>query len=60
MNPVLGLARQRCQDDKGMVRKSALGLLEALLLIRGASQGPGPEDVLAVEAATADPLVRSY
>ena len=59
---MLGLAHQRCRDDKGLVRKSALGLLEAVLLLKGAlpapsNTPPGPEDLLAVEAAAADPLV---
>ena len=65
LSHVLVLAHQRCRDDKGLVRKSALGLLEALLLLKGrlaapSNTPPGPEDVLAVEAAAADPLVRPW
>ena len=62
LSPALALARQRCRDDKGLVRKAALGLLESLLLLRGSlpspmGMPPGPEDVLAIEAAAVDPLV---
>lgn len=52
------------RDDKAAVRKAALQLLEALLVLRGDLPGslkalPTDEDITAVEAATADPLVGS-
>jgi hypothetical protein len=68
--PLLRLARSRCADQKAGVRKAALQLLEAALLLRaraGASLGPRdgrlsepmtPQDAGAVEAAAADPLVQ--
>ncbi|GAX77789.1 hypothetical protein CEUSTIGMA_g5232.t1 [Chlamydomonas eustigma] len=62
LNPVMALASQRCQDDKGAVRKVALQLLEAVLLLRGGLSAPlgivpDGQIVLPFEAAASDPLV---
>lgn len=60
--PICGLAHRRLRDDKAPVRKAAISVLESVLLLRGqlaapAGAPPGPEDIAAVEAATADALV---
>jgi hypothetical protein len=56
------LVHRRCADSKAAVRKGALQLLEHLVVMRASWQGypkqlPGAEDLLLLEAATADPLV---
>lgn len=56
------LVHRRCGDPKAAVRKGALQLLEALLVMRASWQGyprqlPGSADLALLEAATADPLV---
>lgn len=61
--PLLELVHRRCRDDKAAVRKGALQLLEALVVMRATWQGyprqvPGSQDVALLEAATVDPLVR--
>lgn len=63
LNPVTSLVHRRCGDTKAAVRKGALQLLEALLVMRASWQGyvrqlPGSADLALLEAATADPLVR--
>lgn len=51
-------------DDKAAVRKAGLQLLEALLMMRARGAGgadvelPAEQDIRALEAATADALVR--
>ena len=61
---LVSLARRRAGDEKAGVRKAGLQLLEQLLLMRGRGVGgaapelPSEADIAAVEAATADPLVR--
>ena len=57
------LARRRCADDKAAVRKAAVQLLEALLLLRASGSG-GAEavllsaaDVEAIQHAAADSMV---
>ena len=51
-------------DDKAAVRKAGLQLLEALLMMRARGDGgadpelPSEQDIRALEAATADALVR--
>ncbi len=58
------MARRRCMDDKAAVRKAGLQLLEALLMMRARGAGgadvelPTEQDIRALEAATADALVR--
>ena len=57
------LAHRRSRDDKAAVRKAALQLLEGLMLLRGGLPEPlkgvpSPQDIITVEAATADSLVR--
>ena len=58
------MARRRCLDDKAAVRKAGVQLMEALLLMRAqglggaAPQLPCEQDIRALEAATADALVR--
>ncbi len=58
------MARRRCMDDKAAVRKAGLQLLEALLMMRARGAGgadvelPAEQDIRALEAATADALVR--
>ena len=58
------MARRRCVDDKAAVRKAGLQLLEALLMMRAQGAGgadpelPSEQDIRALEAATADALVR--
>jgi hypothetical protein len=61
--PVTSLVHRRCGDPKAAVRRGALQLLEALLVMRASWQGyvrqlPGSADLALLEAATADPLVR--
>ena len=57
------LARRRCADDKAGVRKAAVQLLEALLLLRASGSGgaeavlPSGTDVEAIQHAAADPMV---
>ena len=56
------IARERCYDDKSAVRRNGLQLLESVMLLqpmlpshmRAAGQ---PEDVQAIEEATASPYV---
>ncbi|KAF6260358.1 non-SMC mitotic condensation complex subunit 1-domain-containing protein [Scenedesmus sp. NREL 46B-D3] len=60
--PVTSLVHRRCGDPKAAVRRGALQLLEALLVMRASWQGyvrqlPGSADLALLEAATADPLV---
>jgi hypothetical protein len=60
---VTSLVHWRCGDPKAAVRRGALQLLEALLVMRASWQGyvrqlPGSADLALLEAATADPLVR--
>ncbi|WIA29655.1 hypothetical protein OEZ86_012141 [Tetradesmus obliquus] len=60
--PVTSLVHRRCGDAKAAVRRGALQLLEALLVMRASWQGyvrqlPGSADLALLEAATADPLV---
>jgi hypothetical protein len=62
--PVTSLVHRRCGDPKAAVRRGALQLLEALLVMRASWQGyvrqlPGSADLALLEAATADPLVRA-
>ena len=62
LQPLLLLARKRCQDDKGTVRKAALGLLEALMAAQLAMQRDQRPEGWAlcsstVAAAAADALV---
>ena len=65
--PLLGLARKRCADDKGGVRKAAVECLEALMRAQRAQQGtqradhvPGCERCCgSLAAAAGDPLVRA-
>lgn len=58
------LARRRCADDKAGVRKAAVQLLEALLLLRASGAGgaeavlPSGADLEAIQHAAADPMVR--
>lgn len=61
---LLRLARRRCADEKAAVRKAGVALLESLLRLRAAAPArarelPAEADIAAIEAATADPLVRS-
>lgn len=58
------MVHRRCADPKAAVRKGALQLLEHLVVMRASWRGypkrlPGAEDLLLLEAATADPLVSS-
>lgn len=62
VNSITSLVHRRCGDTKAAVRKGALQLLEALLVMRASWQGyprqlPGSADLALLEAATADPLV---
>ncbi|GAB4813688.1 hypothetical protein N2152v2_000734 [Parachlorella kessleri] len=60
LRSLLHLARKRCSDEKGQVRKAAVQLLEALLVMRSAGVQrtlPQPKDMAAIEAATSDALV---
>lgn len=69
LKPLLRTARQRCKDDKGQVRKSAVQLLQALVLMqatRNAQNAPrtlssacilSQKDLAALEMAAGDPLV---
>jgi condensin-2 complex subunit D3 len=61
LKPLLTLARLRCRDAKGAVRKSAVQLLQALIFIE-AGRNPlspvlEPRDVGALEAAAGDSLL---
>ncbi len=59
----MALARRRCSDDKAGVRRAAVQLLEALLLLRASGAGgteavaPSEADLEAVQHAAADPMV---
>jgi hypothetical protein len=62
LGALLALVHRRCADPKAAVRKGALQLLEHLVVMRASWQGyhkqlPSAEDLLLLEAATADPLV---
>ncbi|MEW5301609.1 MAG: hypothetical protein WDW36_004459 [Sanguina aurantia] len=63
LDALLGLCRSRGCDDKAGVRKAAMQLLPALLVLRGTgSPGatpllPSDADLLAIERAAGDPLV---
>ena len=62
---LLRLARRRCADEKAAVRKAGVALLESLLRLRAtapahARELPAEADIAAIEAATADPLVRGF
>ena len=59
----MSLVHRRCGDPKAAVRRGALQLLEALLVMRASWQGyprqlPTTADLALLEAATTDPLVR--
>ena len=60
---LVGLARRRCADGKAGVRKTAVHLLEALLLLRASGAGgadvilPSGPDIEAIQHAAADPMV---
>ncbi len=60
---LVGLARRRCTDSKAGVRKAAVQLLEALLLLRASGAGaadvilPSVPDLEAIQHAAADPMV---
>lgn len=60
---LVGLARRRCADGKAGVRKAAVQLLEALLLLRASGAGgadiilPSGPDMEAIQHAAADPMV---
>jgi hypothetical protein len=61
LKPLLTMARLRCRDAKGAVRKSAVQLLQALILIE-AGRNPlapvlEPRDVAALEVAAGDSLL---
>lgn len=62
---LVGLARRRCTDDKAGVRKAAVQLLEALLLLRASGTGgaevvlPSVADTEAIQHAAADPMVQN-
>jgi hypothetical protein len=63
LNPVMSLVHRRCGDTKAAVRRGALQLLEALLVMRASwqvypRQLPSSADLALLEAATTDPLVR--
>lgn len=63
LNPVMSLVHRRCGDTKAAVRRGALQLLEALLVMRASwqvypRQLPSSTDLALLEAATTDPLVR--
>ncbi|KAK9803508.1 hypothetical protein WJX73_000161 [Symbiochloris irregularis] len=63
VTPLISLAKRRAADDKATVRKAAVGLLEALLILRArgfggsTSEAPTQGDLAAFEAACADALV---
>jgi hypothetical protein len=64
LNPVMSLVHRRCGDTKAAVRRGALQLLEALLVMRASwqvypRQLPSSADLALLEAATTDPLVSS-
>jgi hypothetical protein len=59
---VMSLVHRRCGDSKAAVRRGALQLLEALLVMRASwqvypRQLPSSADLALLEAATTDPLV---
>lgn len=63
---VMRTARERCRDEKGVVRKAAVQLLASLVLLqqqqqqRGAGSGATPlaaADLAAIETAAGDSLV---
>lgn len=59
----MSLVHRRCGDTKAAVRRGALQLLEALLVMRASwqvypRQLPSSTDLALLEAATTDPLVR--
>jgi hypothetical protein len=61
---VMSLVHRRCGDAKAAVRRGALQLLEALLVMRASWQAyprqlPSTADLSLLEAATTDPLVRA-
>ena len=62
---LVGLARRRCTDDKAGVRKAAVQLLEALLLLRASGAGgaevvlPSVADMEAIQHAAADLMVQN-
>lgn len=60
---MMALVHRRCGDSKAAVRRGALQLLEALLVMRASwqvypRQLPSSADLALLEAATTDPLVR--
>ena len=61
---LVGLARRRCTDSKAGVRKAAVQLLEAVLLLRASGAGgadvilPSAPDLEAIQHAAADAMVR--
>jgi len=61
LKPLLTMARLRCRDAKGAVRKSAVQLLQALIFIEAGRQPLHPvlepRDVAALEAAAGDSLL---
>jgi condensin-2 complex subunit D3 len=61
LKPLLTMARLRCRDAKGAVRKSAVQLLQALIFIEAGRQPLAPvlepRDVAALEAAAGDSLL---
>lgn len=63
VEPLLALAQRRAGDDKAGVRRAAVGLLEALLLMRARGFGgspaeaPGADELAVIEAACSDSLV---
>ena len=57
---LLRMARRRCADEKAAVRKGALSLLEALVVMRATWQGytravPGDADLALLEGAASQP-----
>ena len=63
LSPLMKLAHRRLSDEKAAVRKAALHLLEQLMLLQGKlpeplRRLPSQQDINAIEAATADSLVR--
>ena len=61
LEPLIRLAGKRCMDGKGTVRKAALALLEALLILQTRMHGKLPDSaarhLAAFSAATSDSLV---
>ncbi|KAL6773776.1 hypothetical protein ACKKBG_A22455 [Auxenochlorella protothecoides x Auxenochlorella symbiontica] len=57
---LLRTARRRAGDERGAVRRGAVALLEALLVLRASAArplAPGPADLAALDAALGDALV---